>query len=308
MVPVLSNTMVSATATDSRNLPPLMDMLWLLPSLIAESTAIGIESFSAHEKSTMSTASALVTLRVSRYTSPVAPRVYGTSLSARCEALSSAVDFSFSDSSIILTIRSYRPLPNPLSAQTMHSPSSTTVPAYTYPPYSLCTGRLSPVIDAWFTVISPEITLPSRGIILPVLTMNSSPICIWLTGTSTSLPSAVFFHTLSTLRDMAPARSATDFLRVQSSIISPILRRNIMDEAVPKSPLMRDTAIAVASSTGTSILLSARHLSPDLIYLTDLYMAISFLNGIGTISLFTIRLAIQKNSLSSNSLFSALDV
>ena len=74
--------------------------------IIADSTAIGMESFSAQEKSTISTASAFVTLRVTSHISPVAPRLYGTSLSARFEAWLSTPDLSFSDSSIILTMRS----------------------------------------------------------------------------------------------------------------------------------------------------------------------------------------------------------
>ena len=45
---------------------------------MAESTAIGIESFSAHEKSTISTASIFVTLRVSRYVSAVPPSAFST--------------------------------------------------------------------------------------------------------------------------------------------------------------------------------------------------------------------------------------
>ena len=73
---------------------------------MAESTAMGMESFRAQEESTISTASILVTFRVSRYVSTVPPSVYGTSRSARRAALSSVVDFSFSDSSIIRTMRS----------------------------------------------------------------------------------------------------------------------------------------------------------------------------------------------------------
>lgn len=47
---------------------------------------MGMESLSAHEKSTISTASACVTLRVSSQMSAVAPRLYGTRRSARCAA------------------------------------------------------------------------------------------------------------------------------------------------------------------------------------------------------------------------------
>ena len=105
-VPVLSNTIVSASAIASRYLPPLTVTLCVPASRIADSTEIGIASFRAHEKSTMRIASALVAFLVRRYVSAVPPSVYGTSLSARCSALPSREDFSFSDSSIMVTILS----------------------------------------------------------------------------------------------------------------------------------------------------------------------------------------------------------
>ena len=64
-VPVLSKTMVSAFATASRNLPPLTVMCSRPASRMAESTARGMASFRAQEKSTMSTDRARVTFRVS---------------------------------------------------------------------------------------------------------------------------------------------------------------------------------------------------------------------------------------------------
>ena len=65
-VPVLSNTMVSAFATASMKRPPLTEIWCALLSRMADSTAIGMESFNAQEKSTISTASIFVTLRVSK--------------------------------------------------------------------------------------------------------------------------------------------------------------------------------------------------------------------------------------------------
>ena len=65
-VPVLSNTIVSASAIASRNLPPLTVMSWAFASLIAESTDIGIASFKAQEKSTIKIESAFVTFLVKR--------------------------------------------------------------------------------------------------------------------------------------------------------------------------------------------------------------------------------------------------
>ncbi len=75
-------------------------------------------------------------------------------------------------------------------------------------------------MEDWLTVASPATTLPSSGIILPVRTTTRSPCCTSVTGTSTSVP-LTCSQTLSTLRLMAPARSATDFLCVHSSRISP---------------------------------------------------------------------------------------
>ena len=135
-------------------------------------------------------------------------------------------------------------------------------------PFSLRTGSDSPVIDAWFTIASPESTMPSSGITLPTRTETRSPSLISEIGTSTS-PSSVFCHTLSIFKDMLPARSLTDFLWVQSSRSSPIPRRNITDPAVLKSHRSMDTMIAVASRTSTSSFLPASFLMPLITNGTD---------------------------------------
>ena len=56
------------------------------------------------EKSTIRIESAFVAFLVRRYVNAVPPREYGTRRSARCSALLSSPDFSFSDSSIIAVI------------------------------------------------------------------------------------------------------------------------------------------------------------------------------------------------------------
>ena len=128
-VPVLSNTIVCASAMASRYRPPFTVTLCCPASRIAESTEIGIASFSAQEKSTIRTDSVFVTFLVSTYVSAVPASVYGTRRSARCSALLSSPDFSFSDSSIIFTIFSKRLAPPVFLTSTVNSPSSTTVPA-----------------------------------------------------------------------------------------------------------------------------------------------------------------------------------
>ena len=108
---------------------------------------------------------------------------------------------------------------------------------------------------------SPETTLPSSGIRFPVRTIILSPSEISFIETKISC-SSVLSQTFSTLRDMAPARSETDFLCVHSSSSSPSLNINITDEAVSKSRRKSETVTAVASSTDTESLPSRKALSP----------------------------------------------
>ena len=130
-VPVLSNTMVCASDTASKNFPPLTVMWWLFASRIAERTDNGIASFNAQEKSTIRIDSAFVELRVSSHVRAVPPRLHGTKASARLAAFPSTEDFNFSESSIICTMRSKRVEPAACFTLRVISPSSTAVPAYT---------------------------------------------------------------------------------------------------------------------------------------------------------------------------------
>lgn len=87
-------------------------------------------------------------------------------------------------------------------------------------------------------------------------------------GVSTSV-SFTCSHTWSMCRDMAPARSATDFLWVHSSRISPSRSMNITDPAVLKSPRSMDTVTAVASSTATDSFPCHSAFSPSRMYFTE---------------------------------------
>ena len=165
----------------------------------------------------------------------------------------------------------------------------------------------SPVIDAWFTMASPETTLPSSGIMPPVRTTTRSPSRTSDTGVSTSVPSTCS-QTLSTCRLMTPARSATDFLWVHSSNISPSCSMNITGPAVEKSPRIRDTVTAVASSTATDSFLCHRAFSPSRIYFTERTTARTVVTGTGRNSLEMHRRMTIMPSLSSNSRFSAREV
>ena len=74
-VPVLSKTIVSASAIASRYLPPFTVMSYILASRIADSTEIGIASFRAQEKSTIRIESALVVFLVISQVRPVPNRL-----------------------------------------------------------------------------------------------------------------------------------------------------------------------------------------------------------------------------------------
>ena len=200
-------------------------------SRIAESTVIGIASFNAQEKSTIKTDSVFVIFLVRSQTAPVPSNVYGTSLSARCSALPSTEDFSFSESSIMVTIFSNLVEPETALTRTSISPSSSTVPAKTDCPLLLLTGNDSPVREAWLIMPSPTTTSPSKGITFPIRITTWSPGSISDDFTRISC-SFLFSHTLLTLSDILRARSPTDFLCVHSSMISPIPSRNMTDPAV----------------------------------------------------------------------------
>ena len=192
-------------------------------------------------------------------------------MSARWAALPSTLDFIFSDSSIIFTIFS-----NLLSFPTLLTvivsvPSSITVPAYTDAPSAFLTAVASPVSDAWLTSASPSATTPSNGMTLPICTTTCSPVSISSTDTRTSVPST-FFHAFVTCKDRLLARLSIDFLCVHSSSSSPKPSRNMIEPAVSVSFLKTDTAIAVASSTGTSIFPFRSVFTPSFIYFSDCQM------------------------------------
>ena len=141
----------------------------------------------------------------------------------------------------------------------------------------------------------------------PVRTTIRSPTATVLTGTSVSVSPSVF-HTLSTWRDMASARSATDFLCVQSSRSSPMCSMNMTLPAVPKSPRRRDTVTAVASRTATVSLPFASAARPARMYRNDLHTARNARMGYGRNALDSVRRSTTPTSLSSNSRLSARGV
>ena len=125
-----------------------------------------------------------------------------------------------------------------------------------------------------------------------------------VTFVSTSVPSTCC-QTFSTRRLMAEARSATDFLWVHSSRISPSRSMNMTEPAVAKSPRTIDTVTAVASSTATDSFQCHRARSPSLMYFAERMMASIMRMGAGKNILAMARRSTVKTSLSSNSRFSA---
>ena len=107
-VPVLSKTIISASAMRSKNLPPLTVIPRLLASCIADNTANGMDNFNAQEKSTITKDKAFIKLRVKAKVAKAPKKLTGTNLSAIRYAFCSIPDFICSDSSIKFTICSKR--------------------------------------------------------------------------------------------------------------------------------------------------------------------------------------------------------
>ncbi len=151
---------------------------------------------------------------------------------------------------------------------------------------------------------SPSTTRPSSGIMPPVRITIRSPGFTSVIFVSTSVPFTCC-QTLSTRRLMAEARSATDFLWVHSSRISPKCSMNMTEPAVAKSPRAMDTVTAVASSTATDSLPCHSAESPSQMYFTERNTASAVMIGAGRNSLeMHLRITATAN-LSSNSRLSA---
>ena len=154
---------------------------------------------------------------------------------------------------------------------------------------------------------SPSTTRPSSGIMPPVRITMRSPGFTSVTFVSTSVPSTCC-QTFSTRRLMAEARSATDFLWVHSSRISPSCSMNMTEPAVAKSPRTIDTVTAVASSTATDSFRCHRARSPSLMYFAERITASAVVTGAGRNRLEAQRRITVRASLSSNSRFKAREV
>ena len=154
---------------------------------------------------------------------------------------------------------------------------------------------------------SPSTTRPSSGIIPPVRITIRSPGFTSVIFVSTSAPFTCC-QTLSTRRLIAEARSATDFLWVHSSRISPKCSMNITEPAVAKSPRAMDTVTAVASSTATESCPRSSAEIPSRMYFTERNSASAVVMGAGRNSLEMHRRMTAIASLSSNSRFSAREV
>jgi len=154
---------------------------------------------------------------------------------------------------------------------------------------------------------SPSTTRPSSGIMPPVRITIRSPGFTSVIFVSTSVPFACS-QTLSTRRLMAEARSATDFLWVHSSRISPKCSMNMTEPAVAKSPRNIDTETAAASNTATDSLPCHSAESPSRMYFTERNTASAVVMGAGRNSLEMHLRITATASLSSNSRFSAREV
>ena len=176
-------------------------------------------------------------------------------------ALLSSADFSRSDSSIMVTIFSKRLEPLISFTRRVDFPFFHHRAGVDVAVPRICgTGSASPVrgrlIDHGLALCHRTVTKESHFPYVPGPGLLPEPRA---PGTSTSCPSRTS-HTLLMFKDILLARSSTDFLWVHSSRISPTPSRNMMEEAVLILPRTMEMAMAVPSSTGTSIFPFARGL------------------------------------------------
>jgi len=122
------------------------------------------------------------------------------------------------------------------------------VPAKTSSPGPLSIGNDSPVIDAWFTDVSPLMISPSMGKFSPGLTAMTSFMASSNTSVSISAPLTIFrvvcgvSFISSSIERCAP-------LAVLDSIIIVIRRKNAIIPAVRKSDPVKAARIASATSS-----------------------------------------------------------
>ena len=141
----------------------------------------------------------------------------------------------------------------------------------------------------------------------PVRTTIRSPGIIEQISVNTCVPS-ISNQTLSTLKLIAEAKSATDFLCVHSSRISPSRNINMTEPAVLKSPRTIDTVTAVPSNTATDKFPCKSAERPSLMYFNERTTASAEVIDTGRNKLdIHLRITVTP-SLSSNSRLSALEV
>ena len=143
-------------------------------------------------------------------------------------------------------------------ARMSKEPKRFTVPDETSSPTPLSTGRLSPVITAWSTEVSPEIITPSTGIVSPGRTRSTSPTRTSVAGIISSPPDMrrAVCGVSCTSRSM-PARALAT---VKSSSSAPSCMMNATSPAAKSWPVATDAMSA--SDTSTSALMSNTVIRP----------------------------------------------
>ena len=104
------------------------------------------------------------------------------------------------------------------------------VPPNTSSPTDLSTGSDSPVIFAWLMADSPEMILPSAGMLSPGRTRTRSPGCNVLAATSTS-PLSVILCAFSGVKCINEAIAARAPRALRDSINSTMIMKKAINPA-----------------------------------------------------------------------------
>ena len=198
IVPVLSTTIVSASASSSRDAASLMRMPRCAAAPTAVTIDIGVASPSAHGHAITSTVTNAVspstglpsTLQMMSARNAIASTVGVKTEEIRSTSASMGALLPCA-SSTICTIRASIVSPPIAVARKVNEPVVFMVPPMTISPACLCAGSGSPVTSASSRYESPSTIMPSSGTFVPGSTRIISPTITSETAISTAMPSRI---------------------------------------------------------------------------------------------------------------------
>ena len=236
MVPVLSNTTMSALPVCSSDTAVLNSIPFLAPTPFPTIIATGVASPRAHGQLMTSTEMALatanpavcpMTIHMIKVNTAI-PMTTGTNTPDTLSAIL-AMGALVDAASFTIRIICESVVSSPtLTALHLRNPELLIVAADTRDPTVLSTGMLSPVSDDSSTAEIPSVTTPSTGMLSPGLITNISPTPTCSTGTSFSSPSCMILAVLGARRIRLLSASVVLPLDLASNSLPTVMRVSII--------------------------------------------------------------------------------